>query len=76
MIWMAAQGVIVRGSQEFLRHTLADLVENALRYTPTGTRTNVGMQCSSEVTARLSVKNDGPGAAGAVLPQLMNRFYR
>ncbi len=76
MIARIASGVIVSGDQELLTQALANLVENALRHTPAGTRISVGLQRSSEATALLSVEDDGPGVAAADLPQLTNRFYR
>src|SRR5205085_3721314 len=60
-----SQGIVVSGDKELLTQALANLVENALRHTPPGTRIDVRPEGSSETGARLTVKDDGPGAAGA-----------
>jgi signal transduction histidine kinase len=71
-----SQGVVVSGDQELLTQALANLVENALRHTPPGTRIDVRLEGNSETGARLSVEDDGPGVAAADLPHLTDRFYR
>lgn len=71
-----SQGVIVSGDQELLTQALANLVENALRHTPAGTRINVGLRSTAETGALLLVEDDGPGVDAADLPRLTNRFYR
>ncbi|WP_428484781.1 ATP-binding protein [Rhodopila sp.] len=70
------QGVIVSGDQELLTQALANLVENALRHTPTGSRINVRLQGNDGTGALLSVEDDGPGVAPVDLPRLTDRFYR
>jgi signal transduction histidine kinase len=71
-----SQGVVVSGDKELLTQALANLVENALRHTPPGTRIDVRLGGSSEIGARLSIEDDGPGVAEADLPHLTDRFYR
>jgi signal transduction histidine kinase len=71
-----SHGVVVSGDKELLTQALANLVENALRHTPPGTRIDVRLEGSSETGARLSVEDDGPGVAEADLPHLTDRFYR
>jgi signal transduction histidine kinase len=69
-------GIAVSGDQELLTQALANLVENALRHTPSGTRINVRLTGSSDAGVLLSVEDDGPGVAAADLPRLTDRFYR
>jgi signal transduction histidine kinase len=71
-----SRGVVVSGDKELLTQALANLVENALRHTPPGTRIDVRLEGSSETGALLSVQDDGPGVAEADLPRLTDRFYR
>jgi signal transduction histidine kinase len=71
-----SQGVVVSGDKELLTQALANLVENALRHTPPGTRIDVRLEGSSATGGRLSVEDDGPGVAEADLPRLTDRFYR
>lgn len=68
-------GIIVRGDQELLTQALANLVENALRHTPAGTRIDV-LLTGGPGGVFLAVGDDGPGVAAADLPRLTHRFYR
>jgi len=68
-------GVVVLGDQELLTQAVANLMENALRHTPAGTR--IGIRLSNgQAGACLAVEDDGPGAAPDDLPRLVDRFYR
>jgi signal transduction histidine kinase len=69
-------GITVSGDQELLTQALANLVENALRHTPSGTSIHVRLTGSSEARVLLSVEDDGPGVAAVDLPRLTDRFYR
>ena len=70
------QCVVISGDKELLTQALANLVENALRHTPPGTRIAVRLEGSSATGAHLSVEDDGAGVAEADLPHLTDRFYR
>jgi signal transduction histidine kinase len=69
-------GITVSGDQELLTQALANLVENALRHTPSGTLISVRLTDSSETGVLLSVEDNGPGVGAADLPRLTDRFYR
>ena len=71
-----APGCEVRGDQELLTQAIANLVENALRHTPAGTRIDVRLTRGPDAAIRLVVEDDGPGVAAADLAQLPRRFYR
>jgi PAS domain S-box-containing protein len=66
---------IIAGDHGLLRHAIANLVENAIKYTPTdGTITvSVEEQHSAMVIA---VKDSGIGIAAADQARLFERFYR
>jgi signal transduction histidine kinase len=70
-----AANVTLRGDRELLTQALANLVENALRHTPSGTGILVQLSKSPEGTI-LSVSDDGPGVAQSDLSRLTQRFYR
>ena len=71
-----APDIFVTGDQELLTQAVANLLENALRHTPPGTRIEVRLQDRGEAGVALVVEDDGPGVAEADLPRLTDRFYR
>ncbi len=70
-----APGIAVQGDQELLTQAAANLVENALRHTPPGTRIELRLSGGRD-GACLAVRDDGPGVAAHDLPRLAHRFYR
>jgi signal transduction histidine kinase len=69
------EGVTAAGDQELLTQAISNLVENALRHTPGGTRISLHLRLSQS-GVRLAVEDDGPGVAEEDLPRLTDRFYR
>ena len=69
-------GVIVRGDRELLTQAVANLLENALRHTPPGTRIGLRLFRGTDGGGLLEVEDDGPGARPEDLPRLAHRFYR
>jgi two-component system phosphate regulon sensor histidine kinase PhoR len=59
-----------------LRRILENLVENAVKYTPTGGRVEVRSGPGPAGAAVLEVEDDGPGIAAQHLPRIFERFYR
>ncbi|MBS0414238.1 MAG: sensor histidine kinase N-terminal domain-containing protein [Proteobacteria bacterium] len=58
-----------------LREALANLVHNALRYTPAGSHVTVRVD-DAGAEAVLAVLDDGPGLAPDELPHASERFFR
>jgi signal transduction histidine kinase len=69
-------GIVVHGDQELLTQAAANLVENALRHTPSGTRIVVRLSGGQAAGCCLAVEDDGPGVDAQDLPRLADRFYR
>ncbi len=65
----------VWGSPLMLRELLANLLDNAVRYTPPGGRVWVGLQ-PVENKVLLSVEDNGPGVPEAELGKLGTPFHR
>lgn len=66
---------LVRGSAPMLRELVANLVDNALRYTPAGGRVTAIVGGSAESVV-LRVEDNGPGIPAGEYERIFERFYR
>ncbi|WP_413770931.1 sensor histidine kinase [Janthinobacterium aquaticum] len=69
------QPVIIMGNAIMLRELLSNLIDNALRYTPSGGSVTVRVRATLE-QAILEVEDTGPGIPQAERAQVFERFYR
>lgn len=67
--------VIVSGDPDRLRQVLIILLENAIRYTPSGGRVWVSLRHQAQ-EALLEVGDTGVGIGAAEIPHVFDRFYR
>ncbi|MBJ6373112.1 sensor histidine kinase [Sedimentitalea arenosa] len=65
----------VPGDRDLLLQLLANLVENALRHTPPGSRITVALKLSGPAV-RLAVSDSGPGIPEAERENVLRRLYR
>jgi signal transduction histidine kinase len=70
-----AEPVLIRADVRLMRMVLDQLLDNARRYTPPGSRIEIAVQ-ADEGEAVITVEDDGPGVADDVLPHLFEPFYR
>jgi signal transduction histidine kinase len=75
-ITLDARPVKVLGARDDLLRLTINLVENAVRHTPPGTRVSVMTAPGPGHTARLIVEDDGPGIPPELAPRLFERFVR
>jgi two-component system sensor histidine kinase KdpD len=54
---------------------LSNVVENAVKYTPPGSRITISAEQNGK-DVRLSVEDDGPGISVEALPRVFEKFYR
>ena len=71
-----APGLVVHGDQELLTQMLVNLVENALRHTPPGSRIRVLLTRAAGGGPMLAVEDDGPGVPEAERDRVLRRFHR
>jgi signal transduction histidine kinase len=67
-------GAAVRGSRQLLAHALANLIDNALKFTPAGG--HVDVQVRRDDGLQLAVADDGPGIAAADRERAVERCVR
>jgi signal transduction histidine kinase/ActR/RegA family two-component response regulator len=65
---------LVNGDAGRLQQVAANLLVNALKFTPEGGRITVTVRCTDDGRAELSVTDDGEGIEESFLPQLFTRF--
>ena len=66
---------IVSGDRTRLEQVAANLLDNAVKYTPAGGRVEVSVDREGS-TARLSVRDTGPGIPASELPRIWDRLFR
>jgi signal transduction histidine kinase len=71
----AAPGLVIEGNREALRTLVRNLVDNAVRYTPSGGSVQVRCRCTA-TEVMLEVDDTGPGIAPADRERVFDRFYR
>lgn len=66
----------VCGSEKDITSIIINLLTNAVKHTPVGTRIRVHWASDDAAQACLSVEDNGPGIPEKHLPHLTERFYR
>ncbi|OIQ77474.1 swarming motility regulation sensor protein RssA [mine drainage metagenome] len=66
--------VIMRGNRQLLQELLMNLLDNAIRYTPSGGQITVRLEAGSRIL--LSVEDNGPGIPLEERERVFERFHR
>lgn len=66
----------IAGVKIELQSAFSNLINNAIRYTPSGGKIVVTWQMETKGGACFSVQDNGPGIASEHIPRLTERFYR
>ncbi|MDY6011019.1 MAG: ATP-binding protein [Duodenibacillus sp.] len=70
-----AEPLVIRGMPEALHLMVVNLTDNAIRYTPTGGRIEIGV-AAQDGKAVITVTDNGPGIAPEERQRVFERFYR
>ncbi|HZN94002.1 MAG TPA: ATP-binding protein [Myxococcales bacterium] len=70
------QPVLARADRRALEQVVSNLVDNAVKYCPTGTQVRARAAPERPGQVRVIVEDDGPGIEARHLPRLFERFYR
>ncbi len=81
LVWGNAVGSdggsdLIAGAEQELHSAIANLVNNAIRYTPSGGAVHVSWIVRADGVGELEVRDTGIGIAKEHLPRLTERFYR
>jgi two-component system sensor histidine kinase TctE len=68
-------GALVRGTPSMLHELVANLVDNAIRYTPQGGVVTAAIEGGAE-RVTLRIEDNGPGIPAALRERVFERFYR
>jgi len=69
-------GLLVSADRLILRQAIVNLLDNAIKYSPTGSRVLVRVQSAGDKQAFLDVVDQGPGIPKEHQPYVFDRFYR
>ncbi len=75
LIVEAAAGLKVSADRVRIQQAVANLVDNALKYSPAGTEVRLTAEATDEGAA-ISVRDQGPGVSAEEHPRIWERLYR
>jgi heavy metal sensor kinase len=66
----------ILGDHRLIQRMIANLLDNAIKYTPAGGRVDVSMNAADNQVVSLSVSDTGVGISEKDRPRVFERFYR
>ncbi|MBI5080678.1 MAG: HAMP domain-containing histidine kinase [Chloroflexi bacterium] len=75
LVFEITQNVVVDIDEDRMLESFDNLVENAIKYSPSGATINVSLKCS-EGTARFEVRDEGQGLSRDDMGKIFGKFQR
>jgi signal transduction histidine kinase len=66
----------VMGDQELLTQMFVNVIENAIRHTPSGSHISLAARSAEPAQVDVTIADDGPGIPAAEFARVMRRFVR
>ncbi len=66
----------IRGDKEKLRSVFLNLIENAIKYSPSGSGVDLKLVSNESSNIKIKVEDTGPGIPTSDISYIFNRFYR